>query len=95
MPLTARPFRRQVTMTVLARSRRLIQRLGPYQSLVIMAVPVALVYNSVSHVVMLATPQDLHDFALGFSLNNSSARFSDIKGSRKIALGNICDESAS
>lgn len=34
-------------------------------------IPVALVYNGISHVVLMATPQNLAELALGFSLSES------------------------
>src|SRR5437764_2755179 len=44
-------------------------------------VPVALVYHDVPHVVMLATPADLEDYAVGFTLSEGLvARAEEIRG---------------
>jgi formate dehydrogenase accessory protein FdhD len=44
-------------------------------------VPVALVYHDVPHVVMLATPSDLEDYAVGFTLSEGLvARREEIRG---------------
>ena len=50
--------------------------------------PVALVYNGISHAVMLTTPSDLEDFAYGFSLTEGivSCR-QDIYGMDIVAIG--------
>jgi FdhD protein len=56
-------------------ARRLFRddRAEPVEEVVAAEVPVALVYNGLSYAVMMASPADLEDFALGFSLTEGLA----------------------
>ena len=43
-------------------------------------VPVSVTYNSIPHVVMMATPRDLEDMGVGFTVSEALAEAAEIRG---------------
>jgi hypothetical protein len=75
---------KKVTQIIGASQKTVMQRAHlnePEDDWIAQEVPVALVYNGISHVVMMASPKDLQAFALGFSLSEGIIEsVSDIYG---------------
>jgi FdhD protein len=63
------PVTRPVSVRRVARDGTSIDRIDVLAE----ETPVALVYNGISHAVMMASPADLEDFALGFSISEGIA----------------------
>src|SRR5687768_14232707 len=69
-----------VSATCVRTFTRLDDRASSEQEAPIAAeVPVALVYNGRTHVVMMCTPSDLEDFAIGFTVSEGIAPASAVR----------------
>jgi FdhD protein len=88
-PLTAEPAALFPSQRTVAVSRWSNGNAGQAMDCVADEVPVAMVYNGISHAVMLATPSALEQFGLGFSLTEGIIR--DSSELRDIEVIEVCD----
>lgn len=61
-------FKKLTNLQQIENDSQLCQFLQKKEEILAVEIPVALVYNGISHTVMMCTPTDLEDFAYGFSL---------------------------